>query len=91
VAPADPLIVFIGYKDRVVKLTYANFPNGSVIMIVDKTSGAVVPHSVMRISHESGKLEIRFPPEAPPGAYCIRGIDRADKKIAETVEFYVAA
>jgi hypothetical protein len=89
-APADPLIVFIGYKDRVVKLTYANFPRGSVVVVVDKTSGAIVPHSGVPTPHQSGKLEIRFPPEVPAGDYCIRGIDRADKKIAETVEFYVA-
>jgi hypothetical protein len=87
---ATPLIDFVGYKDRVVKLTYANFAVGWVIMIIDKTSGEMVPHSETRVPHESGKLEIRFPPEVPPGAYYIKGIDGVHKKIAETVVFYVA-
>jgi hypothetical protein len=63
---AAPLRDFVGYKDRVVKLTYANFPKSSVIMVMNRISGAVVPHSEMRPTHESGKLEIRFPPEVPP-------------------------
>jgi hypothetical protein len=87
---ADALLDFVEYKDRVVKLTFAHFPAGSVIMLVNKTSGEMVPHSEMFPKTESGKLEIRFPPEVPPGEYYVRGLDRVHKKIVETVYFYVA-
>jgi hypothetical protein len=87
---AEAKIDFVEYHDRVVKLTYADFPAGSVIMLVNNVSGATVPHSEMFPKHVSGKLEIRFPPEVPPGEYFVRGIDRVHQKVAETVFFYVA-
>ena len=86
---ADALLNFVEYKNRVVKLTFANFPAESVIMLVNKTSGETVPHSEMFPKTASGKLEIRFPPEVAAGAYYVRGIDRVHKKVAETVTFYV--
>jgi hypothetical protein len=87
---AHPLINFVGYANRVVKLEYSDFPAGSVIMLVNRTSGEVVPHSEMFPKNESGKLEIRFPPEVPPGEYYVKGVDRADNKVAQTIYFYVA-
>jgi hypothetical protein len=84
---SDPVLNFISVLSHQVNAGCENFPEGSSVVIVNKTSGATLPSPVEPASGNA-PLGIILPDDFPSGAYYLKGLDKDGGYLAQSVEFY---
>jgi hypothetical protein len=86
---ASPIINFVSISGLDISAAYQNLPDGTQVVLVNKTSGLTMPNPVTSASG-SGPLAIQLPAGFPLGAYYLKAQDGAGSWLAQSVEFYVS-
>jgi hypothetical protein len=84
---SNPVLNFVSVLGHQVNAGCENFPQGSRVVIVNKTSGATLPSPVTPASG-TAPLGINLPDDFPSGAYYLKGLDKDGGYLAQSVEFY---
>jgi hypothetical protein len=84
---SDPVLNFVGVLGHQVNAGCENFPQGSSVVIVNKTSGATLPSPVTPASG-TAPLGIVVPDDVPSGTYYLKGLDKDGGYLAQSVDFY---
>jgi hypothetical protein len=86
---AHPIINFASISGKRVFAVHQDLPDRSQVVLVDKTSGKTMADPVTGASG-SGNLTIELPLRFPAGAYYLKALDQAGKRLAQSVDFYVS-
>jgi hypothetical protein len=85
---ASPIINFVSITGLDISAAYQDLPDGTQVVLVNKTSGAAMP-APMTPASGSGPLAIQLPAGFPHGAYYLKAQDSAGGWLAQSVDFYV--
>ncbi len=86
---ASPIINFLGISGLDISAACQNLPDGTQVVVVNKTSGVTMPDPVTP-ARGSGPLAIQLPAGFPLGAYYLKAQDSAGSWLAQSVAFYVS-
>ncbi|MEA2944555.1 MAG: hypothetical protein QOD09_5084 [Bradyrhizobium sp.] len=84
---SDPILNFVGILAHQVNATFANFPEGSRIVVVSQTTGETMPDLVTKASG-SGPVGINLPDDFPAGDFYLKGLDADGGYLAQSVGFH---
>jgi hypothetical protein len=86
---ADPMLNFVSLLGSQVSATFENFPTGSRIVVVNKTTGQPEPAPVTDLGQAtSGPLGIILPSGFPNGDFYLKGLDASGGFLAQSIEFH---
>jgi hypothetical protein len=85
------VVNFVELENRVISATYRNLMVKAKVMLVDKTSGAVLPDPVTTIASPVpvGSLRIRLVDTVRPGTYFLMAINGHGDYLARSADFEV--
>jgi hypothetical protein len=84
---SDPTLFFVSVLAHQVNAMFAHFPEGSSIVVVNKTTGETMPDPVSKVSG-TGPLGINLPDDFPRGDFYLKGLDADGGYLAQSVEFH---
>jgi hypothetical protein len=83
---SDPVLNFVSVLGHQVNAGCENFPQGSSVVIVNKTSGETMSSPVTPASG-TAPLGINLPDDFPSGEFYLKGLDKDGGYLAQSVAF----
>lgn len=86
------VINFVELENRVISATYRNLMVKATVVLVEKTSGAVLPGPITTIASPAptGSLRIRLGDAVRPGTYFLMAINGHGDYLARSADFDVS-